>query len=322
MIDINSNKWICVLRAGSEGPRHDFITTEVLLKNSGISEDQNRANILERLRQDPSVMLIFDPLEFPVEKRLECEDGFSISISIKPEEDAIWTYLITVLRAGEEVYRNEYPEDEYEECEPLHSESYCALDSCLADCEWVIRCINRRSYFFADKESSLYPTNVPCALENIIGDVAEGLDKAGYQTEHIWAYGLNSPILFVYENEIVMFASRHLGGQFPFIEIKRLYHSKEADKLVERYSEGMVDTIRWDDGSWSFRKTMMTDLLPKEDRIRDLEESVAELLEEVTEIESRLPDNFSFASCDVSIKRQLFIYEVMLTAQAIERLKI
>lgn len=88
------------------------------------------------------------------------------------------------------------------------------------------------------------------------------LNKEGFQTEKISTVSwFPEPILFEYENEVVLLGSRHFDGETLFLESKRFFTGVNKDVIddaIRRVSEEnpCIAVIRWDDGSLSFRSEM------------------------------------------------------------------
>ncbi|MBO4410438.1 MAG: hypothetical protein J5775_06765, partial [Spirochaetales bacterium] len=149
---------------------------------------------------------------------------------------------------------------------------------------------------------------------------------AGFQTERLSVAGfVDSPILFVHENDMVVLGSTHFNGENLFLEMKRFFNFVDADhleKAIEKAKETScyVRVIHWEDGSWSFRAHMDDDI-DTENFIERMNADVAGLrkfIDIVTSCEGVGEDPFD----TLTQQRHYFIYETLEESRKLSELKI
>ena len=248
---------VTVLRKKGDEFVQESIVTESVLPSSEISAEQNRKNVIERLRKDPMVFLVMEPRNGQVDEEVLHTSGFSFHVTAREGEHPAAT--LRIMYKDSVVYSMDFAE------EPGDDGVFDPVWSVLHDASQRLREIDNDDYYFVDPECP-YFTRREKGEDVDLFNAPDLLSGAGFQTERLSVVGwVERPVLIVHENDMVVLGSRHFSGENLFLEMKRFFNFIDDDvveKAVKKASETycFVRVIHWEDGSWSFRTEIDDDV--------------------------------------------------------------
>ena len=320
MNNIFSPDEVTIVRKKGDSILTQTINTFPLLSGGVTDPASVRRNVIARLRKDPSVIFVLEGQDGVCEETAELQDGFSITVSLY--EDASKASCLNVLHNGKAIYSVALQQNEYEEF--VDSEG-CSLTSNI---EELLHCIE-------DKDYSLFEELDPELAEDeeeeedvegddfCLFDAVRVLDENGYETETIAIDEFNEPVMFVYENDVLLLGAVHFQGHSMYLDMKRVPMDLEPDlaqDILRKFRQEVkgIQVIEWEDGSWSFRHELGW-IYNKEQFLERLAEGIAAL--------SAVSDwllGQEGLFCDFNgerEKRYLFIHEVIAEHIKLKNLK-
>lgn len=304
-----------VRKKGDIFDREDIMTKPVL-PDTRLTPEQNRSNVIARLRRDPSVFLVLEGRNGRCEESVDLSDGFSLTVIAQEGDQS--EASIEVRCDGDPVLIEAFHASEFDS--EIEDEMLGELTDRLS---LLIGCIEDKDYSFLPDDCP-YLTRVEPGEPVSFFEARRLLEEGGYQTESVHTVNYyRSPVLFAHENEIVLFGSHRFEGDEFYLEMKRLFQGVERNALLEAIKRVKdkgepVSVIEWEDGSWSFRATMDDDL-DKDNFLGRLESDLAIIRSFIGEIEDIVgPEPWSI----VREQRQLFIYEVIDASLKYSKMKI
>lgn len=308
---------IIIRRRGGRIQRED-ITTNNVLTGGDLSAEQNRKNTIARLRQDPAVLFVLEPRDGRCEEKATLPDGYEMIVTISDAGDGgKREATLTIRRDGETNYETGFEwdedDDDYDALEDLTDNMILFVDGIEEKEDWLYGL-----GYLSTRDDMPVEERIP------IYSAAELIQEAGYQCESISVSGGFCPLLFVYENEMVLLGSRHFGEYDLFIEVKRLHWPFDAASLekIRGYCDEMdgVEVVSWEDGSLGFRSELKS-LSRKPEFLNDLTSRLVGIIGLLMKIEER-EEYFESASQSISERRQLFIYEAIDASLKLSRIAI
>lgn len=257
MINLLSPDEVTVIRKKDDNYRIHQIYTIPLLAGGASDAARVRANVIERLRKDPSVVLVLEGRDGKCEETADLQDGFSIAVNLYEEPSREST--VTIRHNGRTVFSETYTVDE---------EFGLFVNS---DAKEVTSEIIDLLGLIADKDYSLFEDLDPELAAEMEADDEEvdsgftlfdaknALNRGGYETESVCTGEAINPLLFVHENEVLLLGSEHFSYSSRFyLDMKRVPVDLEPDAAgrllgdLRKEIQG-IKVIEWEDGSWSFR---------------------------------------------------------------------
>lgn len=314
---IFSKNSITIVRKKGDWYEKEEINTAPVLPGASVEKEQIRASVIARLRKDPSVLLVLEDRNGRADERASLPDCFEMAVSLVDGEAPSGS--LTVFHRGEKVYEEEFTQN-------LGEEEVCTVPGDLL--ETVIDLamdIERKDYSFVSDENTHF---VPVEPRDEVGihDARRIMEEAGFQTESVYTVGyLSDPLLFVYENEVILLGSRRFDGETLYLEMKRLFYGvdrKSVIRAVEKVQEDClpVEIFECADGSWSFRGEMDDDV-DADNFLDRLESDVAILRKAVARVEECEGVGGEPWSI-MRQQRQLFIHEVIDASMKLNALNI
>ena len=302
-----------VRKKGDIHTREDIMTCPVL-PDVGLSPEANRSNVIARLRSDPSVVLLLEDRGGACEETVQLRDG--MSLCVRAVQSVVPLASVTLSCEGNEIYREDFTAEDCEE------NGISLLDKLVRQIIVILENVECGDYrFLPENVQHLVPVE-PCEPINYF-DACNLLRNSGYQTESIHTVGYaRDPVLFVHENDVVLFGSHRFAGAEYFLEMKRLFNGVNANEVRSAVEElgknSVINVIEWEDGSWSFRTTMDDDL-DSDNFLDRLESDLFDIREFISRVEYRVGEEPWPITKE---QRQLFIYEVVDTSLRLSRIKI
>ena len=324
---IFSTDSVTIVRKKGDFHIREDITTAPFLPDLGITREEYRANVVKRLRRDPSVILVLEPKDGVCEERATLPDGYALTVKIvgapsgtQPFDEVgktAETACVMLTRSGDVVYQEDFKAEEAEYGGQKMLED---VIGCVAE---ILDCIDAGDYsFLLGVDPELCSTGAAEPLSFF--EICQVLNGAGYQMESVHTVGfVQSPVLLVHENEVVLLGTHHFSGEDPFVEMKRLFFGVEQEAVRAAVKEAagkgsLIDVIEWEDGSWSFRATLDDDL-DKDNMVDRLLSDLGEIREFIGKIEEKVGEE---PWPIMAAQRQLFIYETVSESIKLSRLKI
>ena len=294
------------------------INTFPLLSGGMTDPASVRRNVIARLRKDPSVILVLEGKDGVCEETAELQDGFSITVRLY--DDANKESGLTVLHNGKVVYSDAFTPDEYEEYVNDNGESVTDI------VEHLLYCIGDKDYsLFEGLDPELVEEEEDDAEDDnfCLFEAAQALMENGYENEKISTEAFNSPVMFVYENDVLLLGAVHFQDSSMYLDMKRVPMDLEPDlaqDILRKFRQEVkgIQVIEWEDGSWSFRHELGW-IYNKEQFLERLAEGIAAL--------SAVSDwllGQEGLFCDFNgehEKRYLFIHEVIAEFTKLKNLK-
>ena len=309
---------VTIVRKKGDIYTHEDIMTKPVLPDTRLTQEENRANVIARLRRDPSVFLVLEGKDGRCEERAGLSDGFSLTVIAKEGEQS--EASLEVKCDGDPVLIEAFHASEFDG--GAENEMLEELVDRLA---LIIGCIEDKDYSFLPEDCP-HLTRVEPGEPVSFYDARRLLEEGGYQTESVHTVDYcRCPVLFVHENEIVLFGSHRFGGNEFYLEMKRLFQGVEKDALLEAVKRAkgkdranLISVIESEDGSWSFRATMDDDL-DRNNFLQRLESDLAVIRSFIGDIEEIVgPEPWDI----MREQRQLFIYEVIDASLKYSKIKI
>lgn len=318
MSSIFSPDEVIIVRKKGDNFMAQTINTFPLLSGGVTDPASVRRNVIARLRKDPSVIFVLEGKDGVCEETAELQDGFSITVRLY--EDANKESDLTVLHNGKVVYSVAFTPDEYEEYVNDNGESITDI-------------VERLLYCIGDKDYSLFEGLDPEQVEEEEDDAedddfclfkaAQALTENGYENETISVEAFNAPVMFVYENDVLLLGAVHFQDSSMYLDMKRVPMDLEPDLaqvILRKFRQEVkgIQVIEWEDGSWSFRHELGW-IYNKEQFLERLAEGIAAL--------SAVSDwllGQEGLFCDFNgerEKRYLFIHEVIAEFTKLKNLK-
>lgn len=301
---------------GNEYMREDIMTNAVLT-GTRLTAEANRANVIARLRRDPSVFLVLEAKDGICDESASHPSGFCFHVNINelvPSASLRVTYKDTI--AYNETFSIN-PDSEEDDNNLLVDVAATIID--------LLSCITEEDYSFVSEDCPFFK-RVELGDPISLREAGRLLERNGFQTERIstvaWA---SEPYLFVHENEVVLLGSRHFDGESLYLEMKRFFLGVNRDvvenaiKKTSAEARG-VSVIRWEDGSWSFREEFDEDV--DEGNFMD---KLYEILTELKSFINRIEDEDGVGCEPWSIttqQRHFFIYETLDMSQKLSKLNV
>ena len=307
---------VTIVRKKGDDYIQDAISTRKMLPGSQTSDAKVRENVIEKLRRDPSVIVVLEDRDGRCEETFD-HGGFSITVSVQGGEKAAGRLYVNY---GVDVAYDKTFQDNPEE----DSIGSSLIDEVLCELTLILEAIDREDYSFVSEDCPAFEYRDPGEEAEDLDDIASLLEENGYESERLHTVGfVDEPCLFVHENELLLFGRRHFSGDF-FVEMKRLFLCVDADVVKEAVKEAAkgvgVRCFQYDDGSWGFRGYFMEDVY-KSTFVNLLEEAVAELRKVVEMVESS--KNIGEEIFDITREvRALFTYEVIDASMKLSHLHI
>ena len=303
-----------VRKKGDSYSREDIMTRPVL-PDGGLSPEENRTNVIARLRRDPSVVFVLEDRGGFCEESAILRD--SLVLDVWAAETPGPQAVITITDDGDEVYREGFSAGDGGE-----EDGYGLLGRLAGRLAEIFGCVACGDYSFLPEEALHF---LPVKRGEPVGytEACHLLKEGGFQTESVHTVGfVCSPVLFVHENDVVMMGSHRFAGEELFLEMKRLFYGVKADEVRSAVQElgkdSVIEVIEWEDGSWSFRATMDEDL-DKDNFLDRLQSDLSGLREFISRIEDRVGEE---PWPIMKEQRQLFIYEVVDASLKLSRIRI
>ena len=310
---------VTVVRKKGDEYLREAINTAPVLSGSSCDAEALRRSVIDRLRKDPTVVLVLEEQGDGCYENARANNGFNLVIGIQKEGEEAFGKL-TVRRGNEVVLENEYATDP-------DDEDYNLVSDLTDDVIDILTCIDDGDYSFIDETCPAYAELNPDQEEADDMDLYNAkriMEVEGFETEIVNTPDLISgAMLFVHENEVLLLGTRHLDGCTFFVEMKRLFTGVPQEEVA-----AAVDAVRKDwpfmrmrqlpDSSWSFRIEMDMDTNRK-NFIDKLLDDIRQLREAVGNVEAADgigPEIWSI----MQQQRHLFIYEVVDASVRIQNL--
>ena len=322
MINLLSPNEVTAIRKKDDNYRIHQIYTIPLLAGGASDAARVRANVIERLRKDPSVVLVLEGRDGKCEETAELQDGFSIAVNLY--EDPGRESAVTIRHNGKAVFTETYSVDE---------EFGLFVNS---DAKEVTSEIIDLLGLIADKDYSLFEDLDPELAAEMEADDEEvdrgftlfdaknALNRGGYETESVCTGEAITPLLFVHENEVLLLGSKHFSYSSRFhLDMKRVPVDLEPDaagRLLGDFRKEIqgIKVIEWEDGSWSFRVDLgWSD--NEEDFLARLDEGIRKLGAVADWFLGQRDILYDFNGPQE--KRHLFIHEVIAEYTKLKNLK-
>ena len=317
MENIFSKDNVTVIRKKGDSYYRKVINTAPVLPGAAQDRDRIRTGVIDRLRKDPSVILVLEDRGGRADERVSLRDGFEMAVSLVDGETP--SASLTIFHRGETAFEDEFTQDPDET-------GYCTVPGDLVESAIdILSCIDGKDYSFVSDSCTHFARVEPS--EDIDIYLAKHiLDEEGFQTESVRTVGSCAyPVLFVHENEVVLLGSRRFGGETLYLEMKRLFVGvlpEVVRGVVEkvRHECRPVEIIERDDCSWSFRLEM------------DDDTDVDNYMEKLLACLSTIRDAIALVEKEDGIgeelwsimedQRQLFIYETIDSSVKLNNLNI
>lgn len=310
---------VTVVRKKGDEYLREAINTAPVLSGSSCDAEALRRSVIDRLRKDPTVVLVLEEQGDGCYENARANNGFNLVVGIQEEGEEAFGKL-TVRRGNEVVLENEYATDP-------DDEDYNLVSDLTDDVIDILTCIDDGDYSFIDETCPAYAELNPDQEEADDMDLYNAkriMEVEGFETEMVNTPDLISgAMLFVHENEVLLLGTRHLDGCTFFVEMKRLFTGVPQEEVA-----AAVDAVRKDlpfvrmrqlpDSSWSFRIEMDMDTNRK-NFIDKLLDDIRQLREAVGKVEAADgigPEIWSI----MQQQRHLFIYEVVDASVRIQNL--
>lgn len=314
-MELLNNETVTVIRKGSYGYEDEEIFTTKILAGSEISEEQNRINVIGRLRKEPNVVFVLEGKDGKCEEHAVLADGFEMTVSLSEGDET--TASFRVLHYGNLACEREYALSEEAESDDFYN-------SFIGEIKWILGCIDRADYCFVDDNCPGFEDAEPEDALTLY-DIEQALKENGYQYETIHSVGwMRSPLLFIAENEVVLVGSHVYDHESLFVELKRVFQDRPKS-VVERAldkvdNKSCIDVIPREDETWSFQLDL-NDIRPEDDLLAVLKETISEMKNFIKKVESQ-DDMYESDGFETEQIRDFFIYETMETSIRLSRLHI
>lgn len=259
---------VIILRKRGTHYLQESITTNTVLPSSGISEEENRRNVIARLRKDPMVFLVLEPVNGKVDEEVLHPSGFCFHVTIQEGEYPTANLRVTYRdsHAFEENYLEQTTEEDGTAQPEQNLNKSCAdmEGDLLSTIRHLLTCIDEEDYSFVSDDCPHFvrqergeDVDLYCANQL--------LQEAGFQTERLSVVKyVSQPILIIHENDAVLVGSHFFDGERLFVEMKRFFFSVCEKKVIEAIKKVQetnyaITAFCWGDGSWSFRTDMDED---------------------------------------------------------------
>ena len=282
-----------------------------------VSPNHNREDLINRLRNDPSVIFVFDVIDGHYKERAAIPEGFEIAVSIDNNKDlnghkAGEGHIVIYFNNDVVLYQQDSPwfDDDVEDDRPWMRAIENVPDH--------LNMLTVGSYVHC------YGLRHPILRRADIFAARGWLMEYGFEYERINVVTGHDPVLFEYENEWVLLGSRHFSSYHIFIEVKRLRlpidedHKKEILLLAKVFPR--VEVVFWEDGSVGFRSWFpdyLTMIL--------FSEHLHSRMDEIRAFIAVLEDKFQYACnlfSDFEDIHQLFIYEAIDASTKLSQIRI
>ncbi len=307
-----------VRKKGDEYIREE-INTAPVLSGSSCDAEAIRRNEIDRLRKDPSVILVLEEQGDGCNEIFHASHDFSFAVGIRKEGDKAIGKLTVRYKETIAV--------EYDYAIDPDDEERSLIVDITDDIIDLLSCIDGGDYSFIDESCPVYAELNPAEEDEDDLDLYNAkriMEGEGFEIEMVNTPDLIScAMLFVYENEVLLLGTRHLDGCTLFIEMKRFFTGVRQEVVA-----AAVDAVRKDcpfvrmsqlhDTSWSFRIEMDMDTNRK-NFIGKLLDDISQLREAIGKVEAVNgigPEIWSVAQQ----QRHFFIYEVVDAAVRIQNL--
>lgn len=305
-----------IIRKKGKDYFNESISTRKMLPGTAGGEMEVRKNVIARLRNDPSVVLVLEDKKGHCEETFE-HKGFIVEVFVLDDDKPYARMKITYNgnTAYEERFITDPEEDNYYNS-PLYK-LLRRLESILYD-------IDHEDYSFVKANCLGFVPSEPEEEVESMDGMMELLEKHNYQIEKLYTIGYAAaPCLFVHENEVMLLGERHFSGQF-FVEMKRIWEGVSsriiAKAIEETADKGGVSCFQYEDGSWGFRMGII-DRVVGSNFEKLLNMAICQIKDVVEKIESDHeigPEVFSISDA----QRSLFIYEVIDASLKLSKLSI
>lgn len=319
MAKIYTADHVTIIRKKGDIYISEDINTCSMLTGSGMSDGIIRKNVIGRLRRDPSVAFVLEGKDGRCEEITQLKDGLTMVVRIDANDRFYGEIVVSC--DGDDVYKDAViPVDDTEDAEQD------AWDTFLDKVTYLLNRIEEGDYSFVPEGNPHFEILEPQESGEPVGiyDAKHILEDAGYETEFIHTVGfVNSPVLFVDENEVVLLGSEHFGGEVLFLEMKRIFYGNRRDEVEEALRKvdaerNQIEIIAWEDGSWSFRMVMDDDV-DEDNFLTRLRSDLSQIREFIGKVEEILGEELWPIMKE---QRQLFIYETIHESLKLSMLKI
>ena len=312
----NTDSVTIIRRKGDQYCR-EKINTAPVLPGAAQDRDRIRTGVIDRLRKDPSVILVLEDRGGRADERVTLRDGFEMAVSLVDGETP--SASLAFFHRGETAFEDEFTQDPDET-------GYCTVPGDLIESAIdILSCIDGKDYSFVS-DSCTHFARVEPGEDIDIYLAKRILDGEGFQTESVRTVGSCAyPVLFVHENEVVLLGSRRFGGETLYLEMKRLFVGvlpEVVRGVVEkvRHECRPVEIIERDDCSWSFRLEMDGDT-DADNFLENLLSDIGTIREAIARVEGEEGIGEELWSI-MEDQRQLFIYETIDSSVKLNNLNI
>lgn len=307
---------VTVIRKVSGGYEDERIVTTKVLAGSEISNEQNRINTINRLRNNPNVVLVLYGKDGKCEEHAVLASGFEMNVSINEGDET--NASIVVMHSGNLAYKQDFAISD--EASDYDSSYRFLLDEII----WILESIDNADYSFVNNNCPGFE-EVDAEQSLDLFEIEEILKKNGYQCETIHALGwIRKPIMFIDENEVVLVGSHVYDKDCFFIELKRSFRDipkSDVEKALDMVGkECSIDVLSCEDGTWSFRSEM-DNIYSEQQILKVMHETINKLKNHIKRIESQI-DIYETDSYEMERIRQFYIYETLATSIQLSRLHI
>ena len=320
MIEIFSKNHVTILRKKGDEYIQEQICTDTFLPCSPISAEENRRNVIARLRKDPSVFLVLEPKDGRCEEEAVHSSGFTFHVEVaegeKPTADLRVTYKNSL------AYEKHFPDKNDFEDEEIQFDPVWTI---LGEVCELLTDIQYGFYGFVLDSCPYFVPDEPAEPVDIYG-IRDILSREGFQTERISVIGgVAEPLLIVHENDVILIGSRHFDGKRLFVEMKRFFSyadTKTIEDAAARVSESQygIKVIHWEDRSWSFRM-FLDDEVDEKNFLDRLDSAISQIRTFVNLVEDQ--DSVGKEPWNIiSEQRHFFIHETLTESGKLSKLLI
>lgn len=258
MENIFNSEYVTVIRKKGDEYYSEQIATKKMLPGSTMSDKAVKANVIERLRKDSSVIFVLEVKGGQCEETAE-HRGFVLTLTLKDGKQAVGQLMVRY--NSNKAYAMTFLDDP-EEKKTSYLQS--ALEKSVQATIRILCSIDAEDFSFVDDDCPSFVAREPEEEVESMTEVERLLVENNYQVERLYTIDYASrPCLFVHENEIIMLAESHFCGHF-FIEMKRLFQGVRTESVANAVKEAtknsLVDGFQYKDGSWAFRTQFSDDL--------------------------------------------------------------
>lgn len=288
--------------------REDIIASSVL-PDSRFTAGEIYMSTVNRLRKDKSVFLVLEEKMGKCDEEAQHPNGIHFRVHID-DEDTLKASLILEYK-NDVIFDTEFIQEEDDEDYVAPNIVSELIDTIIE----LLHSIDAEDYSFVDDDCLYFKK--PKEYHNPIQlfEAKKILEGEGFQTEEIVTMEMMArPLLFIYENEVVLLGSERFSGESLFVEIKRYYLAMDPQIIEDRINTvrknfRCVNVIHWDDDSWSFRVSMDEDVYSA-NFLDKLHNDIIELMKVISVVEED-KELQTWCGLSVNMYRHFFIYETI-----------